>query len=265
MHPLNLARRHGFTLVELSIVLVVVGLLLGGLLGFRSYANNAALTSAMNESKVFISAFQQFQTRYGAPPGDYPTANSAWTGAGFGDGNGIIRATAASPGNRPEWFYSFQHLALAGFIGGTYTGTTTGGVGTYYAKRNTNVVGSTAINGVAFLFDGPDFTDGTPDGFVSGDAVYFDGTYTNVLQIAGLADNATDIPKLAFLTPKEAMKLDGKFDDGQPALGTIVTPHLTSLPNCTTTPTPLTPWLTAGSAYNTANDEKSCYFILRMQ
>ncbi len=260
MRPTLTYHRHGFTLIELSVVLVVIGLLVGGIMSLTSFSRNAELTTTMNEGKYYINAFNQFQQRYNAAPGDYRTASSAWSGAGDGDGNGLIRATAAAPGNQVEWFYTFQHLAMAGFIQGKYTGASTGGGGTYYAKIGTNVPGATA-GSTAFLFDNPDFTDGSPDGFISGDATYFDGAYSNVLIIAGLSASATGIPSSGFLNPKQALQLDEKFDDGLPGQGSILTPISTAVPGCATTAVTTTAVYDTSATYANA---KNCYFIMRM-
>lgn len=240
---------RAFTLVELSIVLVIIGLLVGAIAGFRSYSTNARISTMMNEGKILISAFNQFQTRYGSPPGDYSVASGAWTGAGNGDGNGVIRAgTVQLPLER---YYAFQHLALAGFIQGTYTGAVNGSGG---ATVGLNVVGS-SVEKSAFLFDHPD----AADGLVSGDALYFDGFYGNILRVAGLSDNSAAIPALGFLTPKQAYQLDDKFDDGQPGTGNVMTPKSSALASCASTDVSTT------AAYNTGSDAKTCYLFLRMQ
>ena len=240
----------GFTLIELSVVLVIIALLVGGLIGLRSYTVNARLNTLMNESKIYINAFNQFQNRYNAPPGDFATASSTWTGAGNGDGNGLIRAgSTAVPLER---YYAFQHLALAGFIPGTYTGAANGTGG---ATIGVNVPGA-AIDKVAYIFDHPDAT----DGFVSSDALYFDGTYGNVLRIAGLYDSATTIPDKAFLTPKQAYQIDDKFDDGRPGLGNITVPISTTMANCATSAATSANYDTSA----TYADQLKCYLILKL-
>ncbi|MES2984117.1 MAG: prepilin-type N-terminal cleavage/methylation domain-containing protein [Pseudomonadota bacterium] len=242
-------RSAGFTLVELSIVLAIIGLLVGGIAALRGYTRSAGITTMMNESKYFIDAFNQFQTRYSSPPGDYKNASVAWTGAGNGDGNGLIRAGSAPL--TAELYYVFQHLAKAGFIPGTYTGAANSNGG---ASIGTNVPGS-AMGAVAFMFDHPDATDGN----VSGDALYFDGFYGNVLRVAGLDDNSAVTPAKAFLTTKQAYQLDDKYDDGQPGTGNITTPISTALSGCATS-------AATTALYTQSNSElKVCYFLIRLQ
>lgn len=269
--------REGFTLVELSIVLVIIALLVGAIAGLRTYTRNAAVTTMMNQAKLYIDAFNQFQTVYNAPPGDYTGATAAWdqtkaanTSDGVdhdGDGNGLIRASTAVGGKKGELFYTFQHLALAGFIQGTFTGATVGGGGTYDAKIGTNIIGEAKEN-VGYLFDNPDHTDTVPDGFVTGDAVYFDGQYPNVLILAGhnrsLAAGGTEggLPDNAFLTATQAQNLDEKYDDGLPGTGSIMTPKGSALAGCATGDT------TAATYTAPTTDQQNtpaCWILIKIQ
>jgi prepilin-type N-terminal cleavage/methylation domain-containing protein len=257
--------RAAFTLIELAIVLVIIALLIGGIAAFGTFSKNAKLNTMMNESKILISAFNQFQSRYGAPPGDMSNASGSWKEAAAatssdltnhnGNGNGVIRAKTGCIGTPAtcddlERYYAFQHLALAGFIQGTYTGAVNSAGG---ATVGLNVVGS-SVDKSAFIFDHPD----AADGLVSGDALYFDGFYGNILRVAGLNDNSATIPALGFITPKDALGLDLKFDDGQPGLGNVMTPKSTALANCASS-------AATTATYVTTDENKTCYLILRMQ
>lgn len=247
MTVIRTSPRQGFSLIELAIVLAVIGLLVGSVVGFSSYSKAARLSTMMNESKLLISAFNQFQTRYGAPPGDMSTASGSWTGAGNGNGDGVVAGTAPQALER---YYAFQHLAFAGFIPGTYTGAVNGAGG---ATVGLNVVGA-SVDKSAFIFDHPSAL----DGLVSGDSLYFDGVYGNILRVAGLNDNATSIPDQPMLTGKEALQIDLKFDDGQPGQGNILTPKSSALANCASSDL-------ISATYVTGGDTKTCYFFLRMQ
>ena len=248
--PTN-AHRHGFTLAELSIVLVIIGLLVGSIVALRSYTTNARLTNMMNESKFYISAFNQFQTRYNAPPGDYNNATSTWSGTNNGDGNGLIRAgTVAAPLER---YYAFQHLALGGFIQGTYSGAVNGNGG---ASIGLNVPGS-SVDKVAFMFDHPDETDGIVNNATTANTVYFDGTYGNILVVAGLNDNSAGTPSVTFLTGKQAYQIDSKFDDGMPGLGNVLAPKQSTLANCAS-------GNTTAATYTTTGTAAVCYLFIKM-
>lgn len=242
-----------FTLLEMSIVLVVIALLVGATLSLNNYLANSRLITTMNQAKQLSAAALQFQMRYNTMPGDYATASSAWTGAGNGDGNGLIRAAAVAV--PLERYYAFQHLGLAGFIPGAYTGAVNGTGG---ATIGVNVMGNAMDNG-AFILDHPDAT----DGIVSGDTLYFDGTYGNLIRIAAVNAAATTIPDQPLMTARQAYMLDVKFDDGQPGLGNILTPISTALANCATTAVATT----AAYDTNSANfqNAKTCYLFLMIQ
>jgi prepilin-type N-terminal cleavage/methylation domain-containing protein len=256
----------GFTLIEMAIVLLVIGLLVGGILTGKTFVANAELRSMMTESQVTIDAFNQFTKKYHSVPGDYnlagcaagATATCSWPGSGAanGDGNGIIRAGATA--NDGELFGAWQHLALAGYIKGSYTGLTNGG--TAIADIGNNVPQS-VMSGVGYVFNHTDELDGTVNNVVTANATYFDGKYGHVLQVAG--DTAGGMPSTGFLTPARAQALDDKFDDGAPGRGwiTVKKPtaaEITATSGCASTN------VTATAIYNVALTTKPCYFFLNI-
>jgi prepilin-type N-terminal cleavage/methylation domain-containing protein len=117
------SKQSGFTLVEIAIVLVIVGLLLGGVLKGQSMIENAKIKSLVSHAKALSSAIYLYQDKYKALPGDDPRATTNLPGASGGcvagdlangNGNGQVAGT--------EYYDAAQHLACAGLITGTYNG-----------------------------------------------------------------------------------------------------------------------------------------------
>lgn len=109
--------RQGFTLVELSIVLVIVGLLLGGILVGQDMIRSSQVRSVIADVEAYKSAAYMFQDKYGCIPGDCRNAEMYWTEATNGDGDGQLDTW-------PERFGAWQQLALSGMIKGAYSGVT---------------------------------------------------------------------------------------------------------------------------------------------
>ena len=104
----------GFSLVELSVVLVILGLLTGGIIGGRSLIKAAEIKKLSADISNYSSAVLQYRDKYDAMPGDHDIAAQYWPGkTDNGDGDGMIGDHWTSD---DEDSMSMQHLALAGFI-----------------------------------------------------------------------------------------------------------------------------------------------------
>ena len=86
-------KNAGFTLVEIAIVLVIIGLLLGGVLKGQEMIENARIKNLINDIDGVSAAIYAYQDRYKSLPGDDKLASNAgrgWTNAVAGDGNGRL-------------------------------------------------------------------------------------------------------------------------------------------------------------------------------
>jgi len=117
--------QKGFTLIEIAIVLVIIGLLLGGVLKGQEMITSAKIRSLADGANAVKAAFFAFQDRYRAVPGDYSLASTNIPGVtsgangGNGNGNGLVNT------NDDRGLF-WLHLSAAGFITGSYNGSAIG-------------------------------------------------------------------------------------------------------------------------------------------
>ena len=257
----------GFSLVELSIVLVILGLLTGGILTGQSLIRAAELRAVTTEFNEYQTAVRTFQEKYFALPGDMPNATQFWgradTGAFTGqcanptndigsgtqtcngNGNGNIAGTGST---EYETFRFWQHLANANLINGNFTGIR-GPSSTIHAVIRENSPASKVSNAGwsarNYNFYGGD-SETYPSNFVSG--------YGNIYDYG--AQTSSNSTRGAVLTPEEVWNIDTKIDDGKPAQGKVIVRRRNA---CTTT----------GSAndlnaeYLLSNTNNDCAIIFR--
>lgn len=127
--------QEGFTLVEIAIVLVIIGLLLGGILKGQEMITQAKIKNIVNDFNGITAAVNSYQDRYRALPGDDLNAASRWAGSVSGDGNGQFgdsaqaanrynSASANPPAAEVNLFW--WHLRLSGFVAGATSGQAAG-------------------------------------------------------------------------------------------------------------------------------------------
>ena len=118
-----MARQAGFTLIEISIVLVIVGLLLGGVLKGQELINNARIKRINSDMNGVSSAVYSYLDRYNAIPGDDPNALGRWgassaTTVVSGNGSGIIDGGDIFADSTDENIQLWHHLRLSNLMAG---------------------------------------------------------------------------------------------------------------------------------------------------
>lgn len=115
-------RQSGFTLVEIAIVLVIIGLLLGGVLKGQEMIENGRIKSVVSDMNGVAAAYNSYLDRYKAIPGDETAATMTargWGGAAGGNGNGVLAITSLQNfGNGGEHAALWRGLRGAGLIAG---------------------------------------------------------------------------------------------------------------------------------------------------
>ncbi len=268
----------GFTLVEMSIVLVIIGVIVAGVAVGAEMIANARTRAVVTQLQQYEAAVATFREKYKATPGDMMKATQ-YLGAAAHNGDGNDRlddsANIATPGNNTlaasfssELLWFWQDLSLAGLIGSGYDGATVSTNGGYPITKlkKGGIVAMTDISvnvwvvGVNTILSGGNYTSGN-------------GTLTFGSGIANTGAN--------LLTPSEAYSIDNKMDDGTINTGMVihVTGHTTNaltLLNSTNATGTTTCWATTPTnavntpptpvvEYRQSNTTNSCTLRVVMQ
>lgn len=251
-------KSKGFTLIELSIVLVIIGLIVGGVLVGQDLIRAAEIRATVGQIEKYNSSVNTFRTKYNGIPGDISSANATAFGfiaragsAGRGDNNGLVDGIdAASPLSQvftQESGFFWDDLTRANLVDGQFTsGVDAGSPGAVSAA---NVVTTFPEARIA-----------------RGNRVHVGSTGgLNYYMIAGIGSTAatTGIMTLtANLTPTELFNMDNKLDDGLPLTGIVQargvagsasTTPMTDLPSLNAAPTIGACDLGAGTSTDTYN------------
>ncbi|MBY0577588.1 MAG: prepilin-type N-terminal cleavage/methylation domain-containing protein [Burkholderiales bacterium] len=181
-------KQKGFTLVEIAIVLVIVGLLLAAVLKGQEMITQGKIKGVINDFNGVLTAYNGYQDRYKAIPGDDSGAVARWSSMGLAtsvaNGNGVVEGaytdtnSSAPTTTTTETALFWADLRAAGF----YTGTAFG-AGSIAAPIN-------SVGGVM-------------------------GVQSSVLGLNGLAICSTAVPY------KIALAADTQLDDGSAKTGTV--------------------------------------------
>lgn len=223
---MNAAHSQGFTLIELSIVLVIIGLIIGGVLVGQDLIHAAAIRSAISQIEKYNTAVNTFNVKFGALPGDIPAAQTAAVGLtarsgapGHGDGDSIIEGgVSPSTAFAGESQLFWADLSAVHLIEGNYLG---------------NDSDPFDINPPLSYTTTPTFSNVMPKfKFGGGNFIHvygFSGTnYYHVFHLNSCAQVNTgsvggfSCASEAALSPIDALELDSKIDDGMPLSGRVM-------------------------------------------
>ena len=224
-------KQTGFTLIEIAIVLVIVGLLLGGVLKGQELIQSARVRNLASQQDGIKAAFFGFQDRFRAIPGDYALATANITGgstaaacgtSGNGNADGQILASEA--------ILAWDHLSHAGFISGSYT----------CVDATTITAATTPVN-------------------VYGSFVQI--IFDNAWGLVAAGTNRHNVKTGPSIPVSVIAELDRKIDDGLPYAGSFqfsltatggnAAPAAPAATSCTTT-------AAAASTWNATNGATNC-------
>lgn len=245
----RITQEKGFTLVELAIVMVIIGLLIGGILKGQELIKNAAVSATAAQLKAFESAFTTFVDVYGGKPGDLATAQSkilnciSENRCHNGTGNGFIRSANSvinAPGGDDsggteagEVYQALKHMAAADLIGGVRMN----------VPPSVDALVSAKTGGYLYV------------GEIRGNASYHRGSgtaFTPAGQYVGQTYSITANPRSGRVSkPSDTARLDRKIDDGVPGTGSLLA---TGQATCVD-----------GRDYNERSTELLCAFIYKIR
>lgn len=239
--------KTGFTLIELAVVIVIIGLILGGIVVGQGMIQNGQMQAVVSDFDKYRSAAIKFRDKYKELPGDMVNAEAVW-GANMeaavrtcpptasnngstttcnGNGDTFIGDSVGNPfGVQAAYIETltfWQHLKNAEMIKGNYNGrlsTAANGI-----TPNVNVPSPGLRNAVFSVRYFPNNTVTTG---------FYDNTYSHVFFFGAAGADATTPAFNPILTPEEAQIIDAKIDDGKPGQGKVLAPNRTTLGNCAT-------------------------------
>jgi len=215
-------RNLGFTLIELSIVLVIIGLIVGGILVGQDLIAAARIRATVGQIEKYNSAVNTFQTKFNGIPGDLLSTTASGFGlstlagtTGRGDGNGLIDGIIAGASSQAAWTQEggalWVHLSQANLVDGTFSESLDG-------------TSPIAVPAASVSMTWPLAKIGRGNYINAGSA-----SGINYWVVTGITAGLTTGGLNAYgaLTPIEAYNMDIKLDDGNPLTGVVQT-HGTS-------------------------------------
>ena len=192
------SKKSAFSLIELSIVLIIIGLLIAGVTGGASLIKSSELRSVMGEARGYAVVVNAFYTQYNALPGDYGTVLG--TADYFGDNDGTIEyAKGVTNIYDSEANVAWSQLASVGAAPAVPTLKLIKGAvpGTLIPLTN---FPASKVKSAGWQFD-----------YISTQNVV---VLTGTIAEAAVAGNTLNTLASGVITPADALSIDAKIDDG---------------------------------------------------
>lgn len=214
--------QRGFTLIEMSIVLVIIGLIVGGILKGQEVIESARQKNLAAMVDQIKAGSNTFVDRYRSLPGDFDEGTTKISASvANGDRNGYIGSLAGLAavsgagiagvnGGAGEYYSYFQGMVAAGLFGGGQVGASSG--------ASVFSGGSTPSPLPSAPWSNTGFT--VTSGIHQGDTTQSTRLAATWLRLQGVTGAMTGAATGALPTAS-AYQLDQKFDDGVPMLGLI--------------------------------------------
>jgi len=247
---------EAFTLIEMSIVLVIIGLIVGGVLAGQDLISAAAARSQITQIEKYNRAVNTFKDKYRALPGDLDAVTAANFGfaprgslQGQGDNNGVIEGYWA--GNNNNGFYEHAGETLMFWVDLSQASLIDGSFNT--ASATINPGANTTGTFISSYLPAANIGQGNyiyvwSGGINGGNGINYFGVSAITSLGRGLPDSGATIPV------RQAYNIDKKIDDGFPQSGNVVAQYLNHLVNAT-----FPAWVGASDNSATPASATTCY------
>ena len=228
--------KRGFTLIELSIVIVIIGLLVSGVVGGQALIEQSKMRELVSQINQIKLAVDSYKLQHNALPGDHNRASDYWGQAGNcyadvsgstdtcdGNGNGYLAYIAPGDTSNVEYeaWHFWKHLENSNFIEGTYSGYSDNSAcdaNNFCAQPNINIPKG-PIKGTGWFVTSIATFNPTVERFWMGRA---NDQIRNILAFINPGNQANNRWYGNSLTPKQQYGIDLKMDDGMPYQGLVV-------------------------------------------